>query len=234
MSSADGAVVIDVLFKSNGAAQPIDVVLVGIGGPIIFSVPWPAQMIRRHDAWRRRYLAHHDPNGPAVAAAAVNNQGDALVQSLQEWFADNAWRPFVQQRQLNSGSTPLRISFEGDNGQLQALPWEMLPWNHEIWRTEKLAHLVQRQPQTTHQPRLLILVGNAAGLDLSRELQQLKQLQRAGQITLEILQGSGKAGLEQLGKTLDAKLPWDGLIFLGHSDGNAAGGGHLQDRKSVV
>ena len=137
----------DLLLRAKGNQQPIEVVLVGGGAPVCFSVPWPDQVIQQHQAWRHRYLTYNDPTAAAVSADAVAMRGNALIAGMQSWFADPAWRPLDQQRQLQAKTTPLRISFEGASTALQTLPWELLQWGQPIWRTEQQQHLVQRRRQ---------------------------------------------------------------------------------------
>ena len=57
----------DLLLRAKGNQQPIEVVLVGGGAPVCFSVPWPNQVIQQHQAWRHRYLIYNDPNAPLSA-----------------------------------------------------------------------------------------------------------------------------------------------------------------------
>ena len=217
----------DLLLRAKGNQQPIEVVLVGGGAPVCFSVPWPDQVIQQHQAWRHRYLTYNDPAAAAVSADAVAMRGNALIAGMQSWFADPAWRPLDQQRQLQAKTTPLRISFEGASTALQSLPWELLQWGQPIWRKEQQQHLVQRLPRTCHQPELLVWIGQEQGLDLDQELQELQRLERGGEIKLEIHRGA-EAGLGALKTALNEGGPWDALIFLGHSDGNNGDGGRLQ------
>jgi len=217
----------DLLLKSNAIDQPIEVVLVGSGIPKTFLVPWPAEAIKQLQAWRRRYLAHNDPAAANVSADAVNMRGHALVTSLQNWFADPAWRPLDQQRQLNAAIKPLRISFEGACADLQALPWELLHWDQPIWRTEQQQHLIQRRQRSPHQPNLLVWIGQEDGLSLNNELQALKELERGGQIRLQVRRGND-ACLAELKTALEDQGPWDALIFLGHSEADHNSGGRIQ------
>ena len=217
----------DLLLRAKGNQQPIEVVLVGGGAPVCFSVPWPNQVIQQHQAWRHRYLIYNDPNAAAVSADAVAMRGNALIAGMQSWFADPAWHPLDKQRQLQAKTTPLRISFEGASTALQSLPWELLQWGQPIWRTEQQQHLVHRLPRTCHRPELLVWIGQEKDLDLEKELQELKTLEQGGEIKLRIYRGE-EAGLGALKTVLNEGGPWDALIFLGHSDGNAGDGGRLQ------
>ena len=217
----------DLLLRAKGNQQPIDVVLVSGGAPVCFSVPWPDQVIQQHQAWRHRYLTYNDPTAAAVSADAVAMRGNALIAAMQSWFADPAWRPLDQQRQLQFQSTPLRISFEGASTALQSLPWELLQWGLPIWRTEQQQHLVQRLHRSSHRPELLVWIGQEQGLELERELQELQRLERDGEIKLRIHRGK-EAGLGALKTELKSGGPWDALIFLGHSEGNSGVGGRLQ------
>lgn len=217
----------DLLLNTKGENNPIEVVLIGAGGvPITFTVPWPSTTLRRQELWRRNYLAHHDPAGADVSADAVRAHGSALVKSLQEWLADPSWRPIDKQSQISGEPPVLRLSFGGESDLLQSLPWESISTEQGIWRTEQPQVPRTRQDRAAHQPRLLVWVGNSSGLDLEQELLELKSLKRGGQIHLKILEGE-EASLERFTQTLAEEKPWDGLVFLGHSDTNPAVGGQL-------
>ena len=105
--------------NASAEGEAIDVVITGIGLPSCFQVPWPTMLLRQHQAWRRRYLAHHDPASADVGAAVVERYGADLICSLEEWLQSNDWRPLEREQRREQSSTGIRISFSGASTVLE-------------------------------------------------------------------------------------------------------------------
>ena len=213
--------------NASAEGEAIDVVITGIGLPSCFQVPWPTMLLRQHQAWRRRYLAHHDPASADVGAAVVERYGADLICSLEEWLQSHDWRPLEREQRREQSFSGIRISFSGASIDLEQLPWENMRGLGSIWRTTQPITSGLQLVRPPHRPRLLLWIGFEDGLQLDDELKLLKELRARQQIELRILRGAdGK--LSDLREALNDARGFDALLFLGHSQADKGSGGRLQ------
>jgi len=217
---------IDLQLQSNGSRDQLLALLVSPAGQEAFQVAIPAQLLELQGAWLRRFLAHHDPASPVIPPDVVRDWGLRLTAAMAAWLAQPAWAPLQLVLEQQPG-LPLRILCQGDTAAIERLPWEALPLDRPIWRQGQAAAPSPGTPLRARRPRVLLLVGLEDGLDLTSEINQLRGLQAQGRIELEVLRGpnSSLGGLRQ---ALLSRSGWDALVFLGHSEPNADGGGRLQ------
>ncbi|MFK8182051.1 MAG: CHAT domain-containing protein [Phormidesmis sp.] len=165
---------------------------------------------------------------------------DELCQTLSTQF--NQWlcstefaaidRPL---RSRLSSQDNIRIILTTQNDPIRRLPWQR--WdilkdfsNAEIALSLPQYHRQQRsltQPRTT--PRILAILGNAEGIDLTYEQQQLSELPNTD---VEFLIQPSR---EEFSQALWNKTGWDLLFFAGHSssEGSQIGRLYLTDNANT-
>lgn len=229
MGDTEQLIPLDLLLKGNAAATELQVSMAASTGPQALTVPIPPQLEQAYRAWRNRFIPHH--GGGAIPADALRHYATVLESLLGEWFRQPAWQPLLQALEQSPGH-PLRLRFEGTESWLERLPWEALsrPWQRPIWRLANTRAFSSRRPSVprgARQPRVLLLVGEESNLSLDEEAGRLVSLQQRGRIALTLLRGAA-CTLEALRTALADPAGWDSLIFLGHSQADAASGGRLQ------
>ena len=191
-----------------------------------FAIPTPVDLMERYSSWRRRFLQHHSGATTPVPAHVVEDYGQQLVNALNSWFQQPAWAPLHRALRLQPGR-PLRIRVAPALHHLEPLPWEALPLDRPIWRLPPIDPPLPIAAARQRRPRLLLVVGDEQNLNLDREIAGLIGLAQRGQLHLHQLRGA-TATPSRVRDTLEAAPGWDGLIFLGHSDGDRDVGGRLQ------
>ncbi len=206
--------------QADGAIQ---VFLVGAGGQQAFAAPIPPQLQQAYSGWRQRFLAFH--SSQSLSADALQHYSSQLLAQLQQWLASAAWHP-LQQALAAAPGAALRLRFAAVPVWLERLPWEQLELQRPIWRLADPHHAPAATPVRHRRPRLLLLVGDESGLTLDGEIQRLQTLQQSGRVQLTELRGSA-CHANAIRQALADPRGWDGLIFLGHSEADAASGGRL-------
>ena len=192
-----------------------------------YQVAPPSGALEWQAEWRRQFLAHHDKASASVTADAVNNFAAGLMHAMAEWLALPECLP-LRQALEDHPSLPLRLRFTGAGApSLERLPWELVMPDRPVWRL----HSYRNDRPTIHskrprRPRLLVVVGADEHLDRNRELQRLEDLSCKGRIELCRLEG-GTCTLTAIRKALLEPTGWDVLVFMGHSELDANGGGRL-------
>lgn len=225
---------IDLQLERAGKTGPITAYLISPSGAQAFSSELPERLGKAYQLWRDRFLAHHDPARCEPPADVVRTYGVRLEKELTDWLQQREWDP-LQRALAQWPGLPLRIRCQGGFSLLERLPWESLPLQRPIWRLGGNTGLTPSPPLRTGQPRILLVVGVETDLDLDEEISLLRALHQRGRIGLQILRGAA-ASLTAFQEALIHPAGWDGLIFLGHSDADPAGGGrlHLGDGSWVV
>ncbi len=217
---------IDLELQSNGSTHELLAFLTSPAGQEAFPVTIPAQLLELHGAWLRRFMAYHDPAAPAIPCDVVRDWGLRLTNAMADWLAQPAWGP-LQRALEQQPALPLRIRCHADTAAIERLPWEALPLDRPIWRQGQVAAPVPERAVAARRPRVLLVVGAEDNLDLGAEIDQLHALQGHGRIELQELRGPDSS-LGGLRHALMNRTGWDALIFLGHSEPDAHGGGRLQ------
>lgn len=222
---------LDLLLQGQ-ADGSIQVFLAGAAGQQAFAAAVPPQLQQAYSGWRQRFLAFHAHQG--LSADALQHYGAQLQAQLQQWISAPDWHP-LQQALATAPGAPLRLRFVEVPSWLERLPWEQLELQRPIWRLADPAPNNGASPAPSsgsgppvrhRRPRLLLLVGDESGLALDGEIQRLADLQQRRRIQLTLLRG-GACSANAIRQALADPSGWDGLVFLGHSEADAASGGRL-------
>ena len=197
--------------------------LQGPTGNRSFGLSIPDQLFRSRDLWIDKLILHLEQGRPT--AEAVRHYAERLCVLLGEWLEDGSWLPLQQALQSHPG-LPLRISCFDRTGQLALLPWEQLPLARPIWRLGQASCALKSNRSSGRLTRVLLLVGNERGLNLSPELERFSALKRQGRIDLTVLRGT-ECHPSAIRSALAQAKGWDLLVFLGHSDADPSTGGRL-------
>ena len=219
---------LDLLLQGTGDGESLQASLASAGGLHSFALVPPQGLQRAYQAWRDRFLAHH--NGTAVSAEAVQHYAAQLLRLLAGWLQNGSWQP-LQQATGRAPQAPLRLRFQQVPPWIEQLPWEELAADLQrpIWRLAEPTPTSQSHtpvPRRQRQPRLLLLVGDETNLTLEPDIDQLQRLQRFRRIQLTTLRGPA-CNANAIRQALADPSGWDALIFLGHSGADARAGGRL-------
>jgi hypothetical protein len=220
--------VIDLILQGSDTDDRLTAVLVSPVGAEVIQVGVPKDLGSLHQAWLRRFLAYHDPASAPVPEDVVKEYGARLCKAMRSWIAHSEWGP-LRQLLTQLPAIPLRVRCIGTPDLIERLPWEELALDRPIWRFEATqpnvaAHAPRRRDRC---PRVLLLVGQEAELDLAGDLDLLERLAGQGRIELLMMRGD-QSNLCSLRAALDHRQGWDVLVFLGHSARDPQGGGRLQ------
>ena len=169
---------LDLQLQQQQSGGELTAFLVSPSGNDSFRVAAPAEVIEWQQEWRRQLIAHHDPaTRAAVSGDAVRTYAAGLAQALTDWLALPECPPLRQALSDHPG-LPLRLRLDGDQAfALERLPWELLSPERPLWRLVSAQRSnSQPRPQRSRRPRLLVVVGDAEGLNLDQELQRLEEL----------------------------------------------------------
>lgn len=214
----------DLILQGRDREDHLDAFVISPSGHEVIQVSVPGELQDLHQAWLRRFLAHHDPAAAAVPAQVVHGYGARLIGALRRWLDQDEWAPLRQRLQQHPG-LPLRIGCRNTPALIARLPWEALTLERPIWRLESGDSGAGRRPQRPwlRCPRVLLLAGQESGLNIHADIEVLQRLAAQRRIALQVLRGD-QAGLPGLRRVLRQKQGWDVLVFAGHSAADPAGG----------
>jgi CHASE2 domain-containing sensor protein len=162
-----------------------------------------------------------------VTNVSSTQLGTDLVDSLNDWLnsASIDWEKIRNELQVNLNTTDeIEILIETNNLELWQLPWHKWDLFEHYPKAEvALSKLEYQRPirlginNTNIQVRILAILGDSEGIDLSKDRFDLEQL--SDRASVEFL-------LEPTLKEFHEKLweqDWDILFFAGHSSSNEQG-----------
>ncbi len=214
----------------------LTVLVVAEGIQETLTIPMAARVLDAQAYWLRQFQAHHDQRRRShagkspVSADAVAHASEQLRQELMAWFQQPPWQPLHRVLERDPAA-PLRLQLDASARALESLPWESLFAQRPVWRLASSHRREAGQPaRVSRPPRVLLLVGDAQGLDLAEEVRQLTRLNQRGRIDLLTLQNTD-SNHTKLRHALLRTGGWDVLIFLGHAEADPRAGGrfHLGD-----
>ena len=195
-----------------------------------FTLRPPAALQGLYQAWLARFLQHHQllhhTGGATVLDSVVDDYGQRLATALRQWFNSDDWAPLHRALRRHPGA-PLRLRLAPTLRAMEQWPWEELPLDRALWRLPPVDPALPTATWRQRRPRLLLVVGQEGELKLDREIQTLEALAQRGRILLLPLRGA-QSTPARLRERLEEEPGWDALIFLGHSNADAEGGGSLQ------
>lgn len=217
-------------------ANSLTVLVVAQGIQETLTIPMAARVLEAQAYWLRQFQAHHDQRRRSdagkspVSADAVAHASEQLRRELTTWFEQPPWQPLHRVLDRDPAA-PLRLQLDASARALESLPWESLFAQRPVWRLAS-SHRREagRSERVSRPPRVLLLVGQAQGLDLAEEVRQLTWLNQRGRIDLLSLQNTD-SNHTKLRQALLRAGGWDVLIFLGHAESDPRAGGrfHMGD-----
>jgi hypothetical protein len=216
---------IDLLIRQAAdGSDNLQVFLAAPGRQDAFMVATPSQLLTLQQAWRQRFLKHHDPAFVwDEGAAVVRSYSERLRQGLQQWIESPQWMP-LRRLLADLPAVPLTVRLDGVDAVMSSLPWEALPLQRPIWRLDgDSPALGVAAPVRSRKPRILLLVGSEQGLSLDGEVERLEEQQRCGRIRLTVLRGQGFTPAA-LRSALKQNAGWEAVLYLGHTSAGPNGG----------
>jgi len=190
-----------------------------------------------HKSWRRQPLVtpweieiDEDTEVTNISEAEFRTLCRDVQQSLNAWLNDLQFRPI--DRQLRTHLVPgdeIRCVIVADDPMLLRLPWCVWQFFEDYPRIELALSLpeytrtVKTAVLATGEVKILAILGNRQGIDVTQDQQLLQQLPHAA-ITLLV-----EPDLQQLSQSL-WEQPWDMLFFAGHSSSSSSSQNSPQNR----
>jgi len=141
-----------------------------------------------------------------------------LSEAINKWLNSDAFRPVREKLQAQLPyNYEIRVLIQTEDPLLRQLPWQIWNWfqtyeKAEIALSTTAYDRVEKSPNTRHNVRVLIVLGNSEGIDLERDRRLLEGIETAETVCLVEPQQS------ELEETLQDIRGWDILFFAGHSE----------------
>ncbi|MBP0025451.1 MAG: pentapeptide repeat-containing protein [Roseofilum sp. SID2] len=148
----------------------------------------------------------------------LDESAQRLSQAINEWLNSEAFLPVREKLQAQLPyNYEIRVLIQTEDPLLRQLPWQLWNWFEKYEKAEVALSttaydLVEKSPNTRHNVRVLIVLGNSEGIDLERDRRLLEGIETAETVCLVEPQQS------ELEETLQDIRGWDILFFAGHSE----------------
>lgn len=188
-------------------------------------LPSAPEIPQNYDQWQSSY--RHLPvvvrlTAPATQITNVSTTADCrqtlqtLQDSLKSWLNSESFRP-VRERLLENlnRSEPIRFIIQAGDGYLRRLPWNLIEFfDHypklEVAIAAPVFEKIVSPPSPTKRLRILAILGNSEGIDVTADRRFLENLPGAEVVFL--VEPPRQKISEQLWEQ-----HWDILFFAGHS-----------------
>jgi hypothetical protein len=188
-------------------------------------LPSAPEIPQNYDQWQSSY--RHLPvvvrlTAPATQITNVSTTADCrqtlqtLQDSLKRWLNSESFRP-VRERLLENlnRSEPIRFIIQAGDGYLRRLPWNLIEFfDHypklEVAIAASFFEKIVSPPSPTKRLRILAILGNSEGIDVTADRRFLENL--PGAETVFLVEPPRREISEQLWEQ-----HWDILFFAGHS-----------------
>jgi hypothetical protein len=222
----------------------------GKGQQISTILPYPELLSQLYQSWRKAYLNFYKT---ALRARVPKPKNDGKIDLPQDWHHQlvqaeaqllTEFHRWLRQSELYE--IRAKIASEGKNtpislfltcsDELARLPWETWELGAEfgcavaIARSPlKITNPHQHRLKRRRKPRILAILGDDTGLDLTGDRQSLNTLKQVAEIELVTWQPQQPAAeiKQQIQQALTESQGWEVLFFAGHSNETAITGGEL-------
>ena len=225
------------------------------GQQLSATLPYPDFLLELYQDWRKAYLNFYKNSFRARVPKPKNKQGK--IQLPQDWHRQlvqtearllsefHRWlrreelyeiRAKIASKGQNAADKTFISLFLTCSSELEKLPWETWEIGAEfgsyvaIARSPiKITNATQNLPKRLRKPRILAILGDDTGLDLTRDRESLNTLKQVAEIELITWQTQNSAAeiKQQIQQALTDAKGWDVLFFAGHSNETAITGGEL-------
>ncbi len=225
------------------------------GQQISATLPYPDTLLALYQKWRKAYLSFYKTFIRARVVKPKNEQG--TIRLPQDWHRQlvqaeaqllSEFHRWLRQEKLYE--IRAKIASEGKNvahnapiklfltcsSELSRLPWETWELGSEfgcsvaISRSPvNITNPTETPPKRRRKPRILAILGDDTGLDLTGDRDSLDSLKQVAEIELLTWQPQQPEAeiKQQIQQSLTDKKGWEVLFFAGHSNETTITGGEL-------
>ena len=209
------------------------------------SLPPAPELARLHQQWQSSYQAFYQERamrigllqseGLRYSEADFRQMCRQLPLEFNSWLSSACFVTVEKTlRTILSQNEPTPIIITSSEPELQKLPWHLwyllddYPQTEIIFSTANWQQITPQKPKHA-QTRILVVLGNSAGLDLKSDLDAITSLP---QTEFKIL---SEPRLAELNEALWQPEGWNILLFLGHSYSDLeAGYFYLNDTDKIT
>ncbi len=224
----------------------------GKGKQISAKLPYPAALFQFYSDWRKAYLNFYKTSLRARVPKPKNHQG--IIRLTQDWHRQliqleakllSEFHRWLRREELydiratisnHNFNAPINL-FLTCSGDLERLPWETWEIGAEFGSSVSIvrspinirADISKTKFNRRHKPRILAILGDDTGLDLTGDRETINSLNKIADIELVTWQPQQPPAeiKQQIQTALTNSKGWEVLFFAGHSNETTITGGEL-------